>query len=80
MGCACKANQQITFLQKRYGENAPQSKISGVGGRISASIKKSLLVIVSLPIAPIILLISLIKKNLKKEKAININQLFKISN
>ena len=78
MGCACKANQQITYLQKKYGDNIPQSKMSNIRGMVSVNLKTLLVFLILIPIMPIFLVYFIVKHLVKKEKAIDINKTFKI--
>lgn len=78
MGCACKAGRDLSYLEKKYGEHFPQSKISHIGNKIVGDIETFFLTILILPIVPILLIGSIVKSIFKKEKTVNINEVFKI--
>ena len=77
MGCACKTNQQISYLQKKYGDKQPKSKATNIRNMVSVSIKNILIAILMIPIMPIIL-IFLICRHIFTKKPIDINKTFKI--
>ena len=79
MGCGCKANQQISFLQKKYGNNIPSSKSTKIRETVSNAIKNILLAVVLIPIVPIVFS-ALVVRNFLTKKPINIKNTFKIKN
>lgn len=79
MGCGCKANQQISFLQKKYGNNIPSSKTTKIRETVSNAIKNILLAVVLIPIVPIVFA-ALVVRNFFTKKPINIKNTFKIKN
>lgn len=81
MGCGCKAKQQVTFLEKKYGTNMPQSKLTNITGKLFGAIKKILLTIILIPIVPAVAIFFIFKNVVfKKKKPINISETFKIAN
>jgi hypothetical protein len=78
MGCNCKTNQQISYLQKKYGDKIPVSKVTHIREMVSKTIKTILLVILMIPIVPIFGLFLLIRYFFTK-KPINIKKTFKIN-
>lgn len=79
MGCGCKANQQISFLQKKYGDNIPKSKTTKIRETTSNAIKNVLLGVIMIPMVPIIF-VCLVVRNFFTKKPINIKKTFKIKN
>lgn len=79
MGCGCKANQQISFLQKKYGNNIPSSKTTKIRETASNAIKNVLLAVMMIPIVPIVF-VGLVVRNFFTKKPINIKNTFKIKN
>ena len=77
MGCGCKTNKQISYLQKKYGEKVPQSKSTRMRKMFLGSIKNILLIILMIPVVPIFLIFTGIKHIFSK-KPIDINKTFKI--
>lgn len=80
MACACKVNQQIDYLHRKYGEKLPQSKKTNIRFRVKDFFLKlftSFIMVIFLPIA---VLHILFRKIFKKDKAINIATLFHIDN
>ena len=79
MGCNCKTNQQISYLQRKYGDNQPKSKSTHIREMVSIGIKNFFLILLMIPLVPIFGLI-LIIRHLFTKKPINIKKTFKISN
>ena len=79
MGCNCKANQQISYLQRKYGDNQPKSKATHIREAVSETIKTILLIILMIPIVPIFTIFLIIRYFFIK-KPINIKKTFKIKN
>lgn len=79
MGCGCKANQQISFLQKKYGNNVPKSKATKIRETTSNAVKNVLLGIMLIPIVPIVF-VGLVIRHFITKKPINIKKTFKIKN
>ncbi len=79
MGCGCKANQQISFLQKKYGSNIPASKTTKIRETTSNAVKNVLLGVMLIPVVPIIL-VGLVVRHFFTKKPINIKNTFKIEN
>lgn len=77
MGCGCKTNQQISYLQKKYGDNQPKSKTTRIRESFSVGMKTALLILLMIPIMPIIGLVLLVRYAFNK-KPIDINKTFKI--
>lgn len=79
MGCGCKANRQISFLEKKYGENMPQSKTTNISGKIANGIKQTVTAIILIPLFPIVGVFLIGKHLFSKRKSIDINKTFKIA-
>lgn len=77
MGCGCKTNQQISYLQQKYGDKQPKSKKTHIKESISIAIQNILLVILVIPVVPIVAIV-LILKHIFSKKPIDINKVFKI--
>jgi hypothetical protein len=77
MGCACKTNQQISYLQRKYGDKQPKSKSTNIRNIVSVSVKNILIFLLLLPIMPIIF-IFLAFRHIFTKKPIDINKTFKI--
>ena len=56
MACACKVNQQIDFLHKKYGDNIPKSKKTNIVSNLEVKLENGLIYLVLLPFLPILLL------------------------
>lgn len=76
MACACKINQQITYLQKHYGTNQPQSKESNIRGMVGESTKKVLITLLLIPISPLMITYLIIRR-LFSQKPISIGKFIK---
>lgn len=60
MACACKVNQQIDYLHKKYGNKIPESKESNISQNIKFKFKKGLINLFSLVISPVLFIIIVI--------------------
>lgn len=80
MGCNCRANKQISFLEKKYGENMPKSKITNISGKVIVGIKKIITTIILIPIVPVVGIFLILKNAFSKKSTIDINKTFKIAN
>lgn len=79
MACACKVNQQITYLQRKYGTNIPKNKQTDIGFEISYFFKRVLEVIVVVLTAPFMWFFTVLSKLLSRKKVIDINKLVGLS-
>jgi len=77
MACACKVNQQIDYLHKKYGTKVPVSKKTQISFHIGEAFKKLLIGILTLPLT-IVMLIHVLFKAFSKNKVININRLLRL--
>lgn len=77
MACACKVNQQIDYLHKKYGHNIPVSKKTTISFQVKEFFKSLLIWIVALPILPFMLIHILIKGVFSRNKAISVKKLMK---
>lgn len=78
MACACKVNQQLSYLEKKYGVKVPENKETHIKENIKLGIKNVLLLLLVSPILLIMLPFTLIKSIFSKGKSIDINKIFKI--
>lgn len=67
MACACKANQDIAYLQKKYGVKGPEQKKTNMRDNASIMLQSIAAATISLLLSPIIF-ISIIGKILVKNK------------
>lgn len=83
MACACKVNQELEYLQKKYGHNMPKSKSSNIRGIVSGFFKQiGILIgilILAVPFLPLMLIGILIRLAVKRKKPIEIDKIFKLS-
>lgn len=80
MACACKVNQQIDYLHKKYGTKTPESKKTNIRFKVKDFFVNFLIRIVMVIFLPVAVLHILFTKIFKKDKAINIATLFHIGN
>lgn len=79
MACACKVNQQIDYLHKKYGHNIPVSKKTTISFDIKEKLRAIGIWIVALPIIPLMVAYILITAIFKKKKTISVKKLMKLS-
>ena len=79
MACACKVNQEIEYLKKKYGHNMPKSKSSNIRGMVSGFFKQIGVLILSVPFLPLMAIGILVHLLVKREKPIRIDKIFKLS-
>ncbi len=79
MACACKVNQQITYLQRKYGTNVPKNKKTDIGFEISYFFKRVFEFIVVVITTPAMWLFTLFTRLVSKKKVIDINKLVGLS-
>ena len=75
MACACKVNQDLTYLRKKYGKEYPQQKrtnIRGMGRFIVSKVVTSAAVILLFPFMVGHVL-------LHRNRTVNIQKLFRIN-
>ena len=78
MACACKVNEQIGYLQKKYGHKIPTSKKSILGFRFKETLKALLIYLLVIPLLPLMLLHVLYVSIFKKDKTINVKELLRL--
>lgn len=79
MACACKVNQEIEYLQKKYGHNMPKSKSSDIRGMVTGFFKQMGILVLAIPFLPVMLVGILVHLIVKKEKPIKIDKIFKLN-
>ena len=79
MACACKVNQQLTYLQRKYGTNVPKNKQTTIGFEIGYFFKRVFEAIVVFVTYPIMALFTLFAKLVTRKKVIDINKLVGLS-
>lgn len=77
MACACKIDAQMSYLQRKYGNNMPTNKKSDISGGVKRFFKQALGWCIVIPFLPVALLSITLKG---KKKPININEVFRIKN
>lgn len=73
MACACKVNQQLSYIEKHYGVKSKESKSMDVRGAIKRNIRGFFIHVLLLPVYPLWGLVLL----LKGRKPIRIDRLVK---
>lgn len=73
MACACKVNQQLSYIEKHYGVKSKESKSMDIRGAIKKNIRGFLIHILLLPVYPLWGVVLLIKGG----KPIRIDRLVK---
>ena len=74
MACACKVNQQLSYIQKKYGVNGPKGKI-----RTPFNIKLMLMNLLNIVVATLLSPIMLLLILFGRKKVINISKVFGLS-
>lgn len=54
MACACKVKQQLTYLEKTYGTKNVQSKDTRIADMIKMGFRKTVNVLICIPLLPVI--------------------------
>ena len=75
MACACKVNQQLSYLQKKYGTESPGSKKTDIRTQVKLWFYKALISIITFTLMPFLLLITFINR----KGPINISKVFRLS-
>ena len=74
MACACKVQQQLDFLDKKYGVEGPKSKKTAISGRVKSLFNGLFLIILKIMVMPIMLLFIILTRG----KVINIAKVFRL--
>lgn len=74
MACACKVNQQLSYLERKYGTN-PKSKKTSISTRVKVFFVGVMNVIISVILSPFMLMTVFFNR----KKVINISKLFGLS-
>lgn len=77
MACACKVNQQIDYLHKKYGDKQPQSKKTDIVSKIEVKLENGFIHVLLIPFIPFMAVYILWKTITKKP--INIDKTFKLT-
>lgn len=78
MACACKVNQQISYIQKKYGVKQPTSRKSNISFNIKMKVKEAFFLLLAILLSPLMLLHILYKTIFTKDKTIDIKKLFRL--
>ena len=76
MACACKVNQQIDYLHKKYGDNIPKSKKTNIASKLEVKFENGLIYLLFLPALPIMIAFIVYKSFTKK--TIHLDKLLKL--
>lgn len=81
MACACKVNQQLSYLQKHYGNKGPRSSepSTHIAEDIKFFFKKAGVVMVLIPVFPIVGIYLLGRKLFKRDNTMIIDKLVRPS-
>lgn len=79
MACACKVNQQIDYLHKKYGHKIPVSKKTTISFHVKEFFRSLLIWIVTIPILPFMLIHILVKGVFSKSRTISVKKLMKVT-
>jgi len=52
MGCSCKTAQQVSYLNRKYGDHVPVSKASHIRDSVGVFLKESALLLLIIPFVP----------------------------
>lgn len=52
MGCNCKTVQQVSYLNRKYGDHAPVSKATHIRDSVGVFLTESALLLLIIPFAP----------------------------
>ena len=61
MACACKVNQQIDYLHKKYGDNPPKNKKTNIRGNVLAKIENFFVYVMIIPLIPFMAIYAVVK-------------------
>ena len=78
MSCACKANQKIDILYKKYGNKVAVTKKTKIKGNIELFFKAILLYSLMIIIFPVLFLFVLYSVSFKKDKIVDIRKIIKL--
>ena len=78
MACACKVNQQIDYLHKKYGHKIPTSKKTIIRFRVKEFFKNIGIYLLCLPFVPIMFLHILYTTIFKKDKKISVKRMLNL--
>lgn len=78
MACACKVNQQIEYLQKRYGHNMPKSRSTNIRGMVSLWLKQAGLWLIAIPFIPLMIIGLIFHLIFRGSKPIEIDKTFRL--
>ena len=73
MACACKVNQQLSYIQKKYGVGGPKQKTS------TFSVKMILTNMLNIVVAVLLTPVMLISIFVGSKKVINVSRVFGLS-
>lgn len=74
MACACKVNQQLSYIQKKYGVNGKETK-----GPVPVDVKMVLMNLLSITIAALLSPFMFILILFRGKKVINVSKVFGLS-
>ena len=74
MACACKVNQQLSYIQKKYGVGGPKQKTGG-----AFNVKMILTNMFNITIAVLLIPVMLVSILVGGRKVINVSKVFGLS-
>ena len=74
MACACKVNQQLSYLERKYGTN-PKSKKTSISTKVKVFFVGVVNTVISVLLSPLMILTVIFNR----KKVINISKLFGLS-
>lgn len=77
MACACKVNQELDYLHRKYGKNIPVSKKTMIRFRVREFFNAIAIWMVALPIMPFLFLQILYKAIFSKDKMISAKKMLR---
>lgn len=80
MACACKANQDIAYLQQKYGVKGPQQKQTHIRANASILLQSIGAATISILFSPILFLSVICKIFINNKKNIKIEDIFFLKN
>ena len=78
MACACKANEKIDILYKKYGNKIVPNRKTKIKGNIDLFLKALLLYLIMIVIFPFIFLFVIGSILFKKDKIVDIRKIIKL--
>lgn len=78
MGCNCKVNQKITYINRKYGHKVPISKQSSIKLKIKYIFRDMFLYALTILFIPFVFLHILFVSLFTKDKKLNIKKILRL--